>query len=237
MSTIIYYIKYWGHCIMGFIAAFFTFFPGVIFFKRPFVQKYMGLWYTYIACLFLRLKVRVHNKDKIPNESAIFVLNHQSTLDVISVFRIGLDNAKIIGKKELVYIPILGWTFYVTGNILINRAKGKKAASTLSSGVEAIKKRGVSVMVFPEGTRNMNGEFLPFKKGAFHMAVEAQVPIVPIVVSTYTRFLDRKNKRFKKGTIDITILDSISTKGLKKTDIKQLSEDVYHNMLDIFDKG
>ncbi|KAK5901204.1 hypothetical protein CgunFtcFv8_026099 [Champsocephalus gunnari] len=88
----------------------------------------------------------------------------------------------------------------------------------------------IRLWVFPEGTRNQTGNLLPFKKGAFHLAVQAQVPIIPIVFSSYSSFYLRKQKQFNSGTITIKILPKIETKGLASDDIPSLMDKSFHLM-------
>ncbi|KAJ8286892.1 hypothetical protein GJAV_G00044580 [Gymnothorax javanicus] len=92
----------------------------------------------------------------------------------------------------------------------------------------------IRLWVFPEGTRNQKGDLLPFKKGAFHLAIQAQAPIIPVVFSSYSNFYLRKEKQFKSGTITLKILPKIETKGLMTEDVAALSDKSYDIMRSAF---
>jgi lysophosphatidate acyltransferase len=97
----------------------------------------------------------------------------------------------------------------------------------------AMREKQQSVVIFPEGTRSYSAEpmLLPFKKGAFHLAVQAGVPIVPIVAENYSRVLNVKARRFDSGTIRVKVLDPIPTKGLTASDVDSLTRDTREKML------
>lgn len=100
----------------------------------------------------------------------------------------------MIGKKELKWIPFFGYFFWGAGNMMIDRQKRSKAFAGLAQAAQEIKRRAVSIWVFPAGTRHPSGTgMLPFKRGAFYLAVEAQIPIVPVVVLPSTLCLTRKS--------------------------------------------
>ncbi|KAK5278065.1 1-acylglycerol-3-phosphate O-acyltransferase [Exophiala xenobiotica] len=104
----------------------------------------------------------------------------------------------------------------------------------------AMKEKRQSVLIFPEGTRSYSAQpmLLPFKKGAFHLAVQAGVPIVPIVAENYSNVLNIKARRFNSGTIRVKVLDPIQTKGLTPADVDNLTRDTREKMLDaITDMG
>jgi len=234
MGRIIYYIKYWIHYIGIFSLCIVAFVPAVIFFRRAFVQEYLGGAYAHFVTFLLRLKITVKGRENVPAEPVVYVMNHQSSLDAVTFLYVKLPNTKVIAKKELFYVPIFGWTVYATGNIPLDRSSGKRSASAIDYGVRAIHRRKVSIAVFPEGTRNIEGEFNPFKQGAFRIAVTAGVPIVPVVFSSYSSFLDKKRKRWRSGEIKVDILPPVQTKGLDKQGTRELVEDVYKKMLAAF---
>ncbi|WVW81672.1 hypothetical protein I302_103667 [Kwoniella bestiolae CBS 10118] len=166
-------------------------------------------------------------------QSAVLVGNHQSFLDILYLGRIFPKRAAIMAKRELKYTPGLGQFMSLSGAVFVNRSNRVDALAALQAAGEDMKKKGVSLWVFPEGTRSSSAEpaLLPFKKGAFHLAVQAQVPIVPVVVENYHRLFDGRT-RFESGKLRIKVLPPIPTTGLTANDVTQLSEDTRTKMLD-----
>ena len=165
-------------------------------------------------------------------QPCIYVGNHQSAMDMATFGAILPRNTKVIGKSELKWIPLFGCFLWFAGNILINRSHKDKAISGLDQAVKAIRKKGVSIFIFPEGTRNRSSiGLLPFKKGAFHMAIATGIPIVPIVCSSLKDETILEKAQIRSGTVTIKILSPIPTLGLIKTDVDQLSTKVREVML------
>lgn len=117
--------------------------------------------------------------------------------------------------------------------VFIERSSRDQALGAFAAAAEQMKSVGQSVYIFPEGTRSYydHADLLPFKKGAFHLAVQAQVPIVPIVVANYSNVLNVKKKIFRPGKIPISVLEPIPTKGKTKEDVDALLEEVRSKML------
>jgi 1-acyl-sn-glycerol-3-phosphate acyltransferase len=167
----------------------------------------------------------------MPKTPAIYVLNHQSSLDGMPLGLLRIRRLAIIGKKEVAYIPFIGWAFWIAGNVLVNRGDGKRARGQLDAGVDAIKNRGVSIAIFPEGSRNRDQEgFLPFKKGGFVMAIDAQVPIVPVVVESYKKLYDKVAGKMRTGPLKVRVLPAISTAGMQRQQAQQLTQQVENLM-------
>lgn len=113
---------------------------------------------------------------------------------------------------------------YLSKTVFINRASRSAALAAFASAAETMHSHQQSVFIFPEGTRSYSSkpELLPFKKGAFHLAVQAQVPVVPVVVANYSNVLDIKRKIFNSGIIPVSVLKPVETKGLTKDDVGSL---------------
>ncbi|KAK8844606.1 hypothetical protein IAR55_006453 [Kwoniella newhampshirensis] len=166
-------------------------------------------------------------------QSAVLLSNHQSFLDILYIGRIFPRRAAIMAKQELKWTPLLGQFMSLSGAVFINRKIRKDAIKALEQAGDDMKKKGVSLWVFPEGTRSSSPEpaLLPFKKGAFHLAVQAQVPIVPIVCENYHRMFDSRT-RFESGPLRIKVLAPIPTTGLTADDVTSLAESTRELMLD-----
>uniref|UniRef100_A0A3Q3AML0 1-acyl-sn-glycerol-3-phosphate acyltransferase n=1 Tax=Kryptolebias marmoratus TaxID=37003 RepID=A0A3Q3AML0_KRYMA len=175
----------------------------------------------------LGLRIEVSGWEHLQTEGPYVVIsNHQSSLDVLGLMEVLPDRCTTIAKKELVYAGTVGLICWLGGIVFINRKKTSDAKSVMADAIR--------LWVFPEGTRNQKGDLLPFKKGAFHLAVQAQVPIIPVVFSSYNNFYLRKEKQFRSGTIKLKILPKIETKGMTADDVSSLSDKSYSLMRSAF---
>lgn len=144
---------------------------------------------------------------------ALFVCNHQSMIDIPTAFMALPCELRFIAKRELSMIPFLGWYMRATGMIFVDRGEGEKARQSIRIAGERVR-AGASVLAFPEGTRSVDGKIHSFKKGAFVVAIEAQVPIVPVAIEGAQRVLSRGGFRVRPGEIRVRIGDPIPTRGL-----------------------
>lgn len=154
----------------------------------------------------------------------VIISNHQSSLDLMGMMEILPDRCVAIAKKELMYAGTVGLVCWLAGIIFIDRQKKTDAKSVMTEAAQTMLKENIRLWVFPEGTRNHDGNMLPFKRGAFHLAVQAQVPIIPVVFSSYNDFYNRAEKRFTSGKCIVQILPSMETRGLTTDDVPDLTE-------------
>uniref|UniRef100_A0A8B9QI32 1-acyl-sn-glycerol-3-phosphate acyltransferase n=1 Tax=Apteryx owenii TaxID=8824 RepID=A0A8B9QI32_APTOW len=174
---------------------------------------------------FFGIKMQVWGSEHLNiKEPYVMVCNHQASLDLMGMVEIMPDRCVPIAKKELMYMGTVGWACWLSGIIFINRQKTGDAIDVITQTLR--------VWIFPEGTRNQGKSMLPFKRGAFHLAVQAQVPIIPIVISPYWNFFSSKDKKFIPGTCTIRILPRIETQGLSPKDVPDLTETVRKAMVD-----
>ncbi|XP_016424484.1 1-acyl-sn-glycerol-3-phosphate acyltransferase alpha-like [Sinocyclocheilus rhinocerous] len=184
---------------------------------------------------FLGLRYQVSGWEHLQTDRPyVIISNHQSSLDVLGMMEILPDRCTMIAKKELIWAGTVGMICWLGGIVFINRQKTSDAKIVMSDAAKTMLADKIRLWVFPEGTRNQNGGLLPFKKGAFHLAIQAQVPIIPIVFSSYSNFYLRKEKEFKSGTITLKILPKIETKGLTADDVTPLSEQSFSVMRSAF---
>ncbi len=128
------------------------------------------------------IKIKVEGKENIDAYTPyIFVSNHMSHLDIPCLFYAIPSNLHFIAKKELKWVPFLGWFIAATGMIFVDRGNRAKAIASMNRAGELIKK-GKSVIVFPEGTRSRSGTTKSFKKGSFMMAIQSEIPVVPVSI-------------------------------------------------------
>lgn len=164
---------------------------------------------------------------------AVVVGNHQTAMDILYLGRIFPGNASIMAKKELQFAPLLGQFMSLSGAVFINRKNLKDSIKAFQQVGETMNNKKLSLWIFPEGTRSglATPDLLPFKKGAFHLAIQAGVPVVPVVCENYNRLFDSRS-RFESGTIRIKVLAPIPTKHLTAADANELTEKVRQLMLD-----
>jgi lysophosphatidate acyltransferase len=174
--------------------------------------------------------------EKILNSKRPMVIvgNHQSELDVLFLGCIWPTHCSVTAKKSLRHVPFLGWFMSLSGSVFIDRAHRSEATKALAGAADAMKTLKQSVFMFPEGTRSYSKEpmLLPFKKGAFHLAVQAGVDILPVVAENYSRVLDVKSKHFSPGVIRVKVLQPISTAGMTTADVDKLTQETRNKMLE-----
>ncbi|KAH0544883.1 hypothetical protein FGG08_000963 [Glutinoglossum americanum] len=164
---------------------------------------------------------------------AVFVGNHQSELDVLMLGTIFPQNCAVTAKKSLKRIPFLGWFMSLSGTVFIDRTNRRTAVAAFDGAAAEMRKHRQSVFIFPEGTRSYfeKPDLLPFKKGAFHLAIQAKVPIVPVVVANYSHVMSVKRWIFRSGVIPVKVLSPIPTSHLTADDVEDLARDTHDVML------
>ncbi|NOI76654.1 1-acylglycerol-3-phosphate O-acyltransferase [Vibrio coralliilyticus] len=179
-------------------------------------------WFNQLHKLIgLKLIQRGLNRAPTPANS-VYISNHQSVYDFVTAPGMLRPRTVSLGKKDLLWIPFFGQLYWITGNILINRENKSQARDTIKQVAEAIHQRDLSVWVYPEGTRSKGRGLLPFKTGAFRMAIEAGVPITPMCVSTTHNKIDL-NRR-DNGVVISEMLEPIDVSGYKIEDARKLAE-------------
>jgi lysophosphatidate acyltransferase len=147
----------------------------------------------------------VEGAEYLSTRPAVFLANHQTELDVLLLGTIFPPYCSVTAKKSLKRIPFLGWFMALSGTVFIDRANRRTALKAFEGAADQIQREKQSVFIFPEGTRSYSAkpDLLPFKKGAFHLAIQAGVDIVPIVAENYSHVLSIENLRFNAGTIRV----------------------------------
>jgi len=198
---------------------------------RPFNPKNVKIICSLLtyAIPLLGVKIIVHNPERLQEAGPfVYLSNHQHNLDIFPGSYLIPENTVSIGKKSIKYIPFFGQFYWLSGNILIDRANKKNAFGTLDQTVKKIHDQKISVWIMPEGTRSQGRGLLPFKKGPFVTAIKAQIPIVPIVISSYVKKLHFN--RWHSGTIRVQILPALPTMGLTIDDAGMIKDKTYEMM-------
>jgi 1-acyl-sn-glycerol-3-phosphate acyltransferase len=157
-----------------------------------------------------------------PRRPYVVIANHESFVDILLICHIPME-MKWMSKSEFFKIPFVGWAMWMVGDIRLDRADKKSGVRALQASRDRLDKK-VSVMIFPEGTRSRSGELQEFKTGAFRVAIQAGVPILPIAVLGTRDALIKHDWRFGRSHAEVRVLDPISTYGLTKDDVLDLTE-------------
>jgi 1-acyl-sn-glycerol-3-phosphate acyltransferase len=146
-------------------------------------------------------------------ENYVFISNHRSYLDTATLFVYTGHRIGLVAKKELLKVPVLGQGMNFVNIIAIDRSDAERARRSMQKAKEVLES-GYSFGVFAEGTRAMPGELLPFKKGAFHLALQTAATIVPVAIKNTDSMMGKKTGAAFAGTIEMVLLPPIETKNL-----------------------
>ncbi|MEZ9548082.1 MULTISPECIES: 1-acylglycerol-3-phosphate O-acyltransferase [Vibrio] len=179
-----------------------------------------GRYFGRMSKIFgMKLELRIP-EDAYSRGQHVYVANHQNSWDLFTISSAVTPKVVTVGKKSLVWMPLFGQLYWLTGNILIDRANRSKAVGTIDQVVTSLKESDVSVWMFPEGTRSRGRGLLPFKTGAFHAAIGAGLPIIPIVCSSTGGV---KLNRWNNGHVIVEMLPPINTEDYDKSNVRQLA--------------
>jgi 1-acyl-sn-glycerol-3-phosphate acyltransferase len=200
----------------------------VPFDRRLFIlHKYTCLWSTIVLSLNPIWKIRVYRKDKIgKGVTYVMVSNHQSGMDIIVLFKLWA-HFKWVAKRSLFYYPFIGWNMWLNRYISLERGKSSSMRKMMTDAERTLKS-GNSVMIFPEGTRSLNGKLQPFKTGAFHIALQAGVPILPIAISGTSEAVRKGGFLVSKNfNIRAQVLDPVPYESFAELDPREVAEMVH----------
>jgi 1-acyl-sn-glycerol-3-phosphate acyltransferase len=198
---------------------------------RPHAAMLLARTFHKTMTFLLGWKVVIDYPDRLSRKTpCVFMLGHQSNLDIVIYGSSFPSRTVVIGKREVGKIPVFGWFFRATGNILIDRGNRASAIESIRKAAERVQREQISVWMFPEGHRNQKPELLPFKKGSFHLAIAAQVPIVPVMAEPVNTILDAHHWMARPGRLGIHVYEEIPTAGLTEDDLDGLVERVRNFM-------
>ena len=175
-------------------------------------------WAMFGARNWLRLsgvRVNVRGQEHLdPKRTYVFISNHRSYLDTATLFLYTGRRIGLLAKRELLKVPILGYGMGYVNVLAIDRSNRERALETTKVATDRLRS-GISFGVFAEGTRARPGQFLPFKKGAFYMAAQAGVPIVPVAMKNTDRLMGKGTGVAKSGVIEMVLLPPVQTEGIR----------------------
>lgn len=176
-------------------------------------------------------KVKVSGLENLnEDEQYVFISNHRSYLDTAALFRYAGKRIGLVAKKELLKAPVLGQGMHFVNIISIDRSNPERARQSMEKA-RSVMENGYSFGVFAEGTRAMPGELLPFKKGAFHLALQTNSKIVPVAFRNTDRMMGKKTGVAYAGTIEMIVLPPIQTEGREVTELLQETRSMIANEL------
>ncbi len=157
-----------------------------------------------------------------PRRPYVAVSNHESYADIFLISHLPWE-MKWLSKETMFRIPCFGWMMRMAGDIQVRRGERSSIVDAMAAARDRLKRR-VSVMIFPEGTRSRNDEMLPFKDGAFRLAVETGTPILPMAVAGTRSAMAKGTFRFQRARARVKVLDPIDVTGLTLDDVASLKE-------------
>lgn len=198
--------------------------------RRYYLHQFSCLWSNLVFWLNPMWRLKVTGKEKIDrNQTYVIVSNHQSGADILVLFTLRL-HFKWVAKRSLFFVPFLGWNMAM--NRYISLRRGKK--SSMHQMMELAKRdllRGNSMMIFPEGTRSKDGRLQPFKSGAFHLALDTRLPILPIAITGTSEAIRKGGLLIsRQHNLRVQILDPIPNKSFEGMEPKSLAELVHERI-------
>ncbi len=185
---------------------------------------FQRLWVRALLCMN-GIGVRVHPFRIDPGQAYILVSNHASILDIPAMICAFPFPVRFLAKKSLIWFPIFGWFLHLSGHILIDRESAGSALRSVKKGA-ALLARGISIIVFAEGTRSPDGEVKEFKKGAFLLARHSRATVVPVSIRGTFEMLPKTGWRFWPGVVNIHSGEPITTARLSSREMSGLADRV-----------
>ena len=187
----------------------------------------VGRFWAWMILAIGGVSLKVNGLSRIDsNRQYVFMVNHQSNIDIpVLIQSLPAFQLRWIAKKELLWVPLFGWAMWASKHIIVDRSDRIDALGSLKRAKERMKV-GVSVVVFPEGTRSTDGKLLPFKRGGFLLAIRAQTPIVPVTIDGSGALLPRGDWRIRRGQVEVTVGEPVSVENYRPGTLRALSEQV-----------
>jgi len=194
--------------------------------------RFLKLW-AWTFSKFNRIIYHIHGRENIHSHKAyIYLSNHTSFLDIPGVCLTVPSQIRPLAKKELLKIPVFGWIVR-HASVIVDRSSNESRKKSMEH-MKDVLRRGISVLIFPEGTQNRTDKPLqPFFDGAFRIAIETQQPILPMVILGAGTLMPPRKGVIYPGAIKIIILEEIPTAGLLQKDLGDLKEKVMKRMMDV----
>ena len=188
-----------------------------------------------VCMLIAGVKVDVTGKENIPEDACLFVANHNGIFDVLVSYVATKKVMGFISKKEVKKVPLLNIWMYYVNCLFIDRENIRQGLKTILEAAEYIKK-GISILVFPEGTRSKDGKMAPFKEGSMKIAEKSNGIIVPVAITGTAQILEKCFPRFKAGVVTIDYGKPIYANEMTKEERKFLGAQTQQKIQEMLDK-
>lgn len=183
---------------------------------------YPPKWWSRFTCWLALCFVKTRGRENLdPHKSYIFVANHQGAFDIFVVYGFLNQNIKWMQKQSLRKIPFVGFASEKAGHVFVDNTNAATRTASIRKAKEQIV-NGVSMVIFPEGARTHDGRMGHFKRGAYHIAVDMKLPVVPLTINGPFDVLKRNTLRLRPSKMELIIHKPIDTEGLKESDIPEL---------------
>jgi 1-acyl-sn-glycerol-3-phosphate acyltransferase len=181
------------------------------------------LW-TRLILTICGVAVKVNGMTQLdPKQQYVFMVNHQSHIDIpVLVQSLPAFQLRWIAKRELLWVPFFGWAMWASKHITVNRSDRFDASGSLKKAKQRMK-GGISLVIFPEGTRSSDGNLLPFKRGGLLLAVKTQTPIVPVTIIGSSAILPKGDWRIRQGQIEVTVCAPVPVENYRPGALRVLS--------------
>jgi 1-acyl-sn-glycerol-3-phosphate acyltransferase len=198
----------------------------------------IGLWAMRVSRRVLGIKVEVSGLENIdPRTPSVYMPNHASFIDGPLVMTLIPGVARVILKKPVLRIPIVGMAMRYVGFVPVDRKGAEGGKKSIARAVSLMRERGYSFLIFPEGTRTLDGRIGPFRRGGFFLALESGAPIVPVTI-TGTRELMPKGQWYaRRGTVRVVFHEAVPVKGYTPETMSDIMDRVGTAILAVKDKG
>lgn len=194
------------------------------------LHKYSTTWAMFYIWINPGWKVYAQGLKKIDKRKTYVVIsNHQSAFDIVLLYRLHY-HFKWVAKRELAKVPVIGWNLLLNDSILIDRASAISTKKMISKGLKHLK-AGNSVLIFPEGTRSKDGQVKRFKEGAFLLAQQAKVPILPVVIEGSKDIFPKPALINLCQKLTLKVLDPIGVKEVTSTPVDELAKRLNQQIL------
>ena len=218
-------LRYWWSLSFAGVLLLFICLPSMMFLQiinRRIWLYPLCLWGAKLWIRGSGIEVKVSGRENLEKDkSYIFIANHRSYIDTTALFAYAGKKIGLIAKKEILKVPVLGRGISFINFVTIDRSNAQKAIQTMEK-VRGIVDGGYSFGVFAEGTRAMPGDLLPFKKGAFHLALQTGAAIIPVAIKNTDYLMGKKTGVINPGTMEIVLLPPIETKDVEAEDLMKI---------------
>ena len=193
------------------------------------LSHWFGRYWSWGVLKASRMTLKIEGRDGIdPKSQYIFLANHTSAFDIPAVYWGVQNKLGMLAKKQLKYVPFFGWAMWAAGHFFVDRQDHRKAIAVMDQVAELMSLDSEhSLVVFPEGTRSLDGQVKSFKKGAFVLALKTGIPVVPIIIKGAFEAKQKNENRVRATTITLSFQDPVNPGDYSNATRQQFLEDVH----------